>query len=213
MTDLVPRSNVVLEEINSCHSNMIEKALYLSELLCEVRDNKYFVDYGHGRFDSWLAVSPIDIKPRQAYYLMSINDKSKKLGLTRADLQHIGISKLKAIFSIDNPTLEQVQSLLKDAETKSTDEIVDSVAAIRLPEGQEPHVFITVKLPKSAKEIVDNAVELCKKVVGSEMSFSEALEYICVEYSNEVRETEKAKAESEGVFTPEAVQDLSSSGF
>jgi len=211
---LIPRSNIVLEELNACHTNLIDKALYMSELLCEVRDSKYFVDYGFGRFDNWLEKSTFDIKPRQAYYLMAINDKSKKLGITKEELVKIGLSKLKAIFSIENPTLEQVKGLLEDAKTKSTDEITSQVTSLKLTDGQEPFVYITLKLPQSAKDGIDEAVELARKHIGgaSDAPVGVCIEWICANFlldpNFQAVPSAEIQAQSTGLFEPETVQDL-----
>jgi hypothetical protein len=197
-TDLVvrhDRASVVLSKIQNIKTRMVDQALELAELLSEARANSYHHDWGYENFGDWVENgSGLDLKERTAYYLISIIDKSRQLGITREDLGKSKISKLKEIFSLDadrHPNV--IKQLVSASANISLESVRDAVAAIKTQDGQEALVYRTFSFTQSGYELtVKAAIERMMMEYGDtidsvtkapiDISPGRAIEMICADY-------------------------------
>jgi len=192
-TDLDVRAVEVLEQIGRIKTNLHEGLFDLAELLAEARSKSFHVNWGFARFGDWVEQgSGLDIAARTAYYLICIVEKGKLLGIPRNQLRAVKMSKLKEIFSLDAGTNgETIKQLVGQGQSLSLDEVRNAVNQVKTGAGLEPLVYMTVKLPKSVKQIVDDAFEIVRRNYGDklneygepfDLSDSGCLELICAEY-------------------------------
>src|SRR5437868_3032524 len=92
------RAEQVRKQIKQLQGAVKDHTFDLAELLAEVQQGSYYRDWGYSSFKAWLDSSELDIKSRQADYVIKIVIMSKQLDITRERLRLVKISKLKAIF-------------------------------------------------------------------------------------------------------------------
>lgn len=93
------RSSKVRQYLESLRQTISNINYDLAELLVEAQEKNYFSEWGT-TLDEFVEQN-LDIKARQAAYLMRIVKVSKSMGYHRTDIESIGISKLKEIFSLE----------------------------------------------------------------------------------------------------------------
>lgn len=94
------RSNYVRLELETLRANQQQTTFEMADLLVETHEKNYWADWGFQSFAHYVQES-LDIKERQAYYLIQIVTVSRKLNIDRDEIEGIAISKLKEIFSLD----------------------------------------------------------------------------------------------------------------
>lgn len=200
------RALEVKQELSKLNSNLQDNFLDMCELLREARDKNYHLYYQDSggeyfnRFDTWVEDgSGLDISARQAYYYIRISEVTEQLGLDKAQLKKIGISKLREIMALDtNKHLDEVKGLIASAADTPLTTVKEKVKAVKkgeASEGVQAAAYVTIKLPTEVKEIFDEAVELARKLYGSvkdeatgeivDISISKAMELILVSYIND----------------------------
>lgn len=108
-TQIVTRRAIeALRELEKLKQNIEANFLRLGELLCEIRDNRYYKVEGYVNFKDFIEAR-FDFGWRQGFWLVSIIQKAKALGL-EDKLSLKGISSLKEIFSLDNK--QEIERLL-----------------------------------------------------------------------------------------------------
>lgn len=161
--------------------------------LLEARNRGIHIHRGYSSFPAWVDSLNIGIRGRQAYYYASVAASALSLGVSKEKMTEIGISKLKEIFSLDQVAQQsEIGALLQDAATYKLAQIQEAVAKLKGKDGAETFSFITIKIPESARGLVDHAVEIVKGLAGTdeqELSLGQCIELICSEFLAGVGET------------------------
>lgn len=188
------RPDEVLQRIRGIKAALNDHIFELADLLAETKQEAYWDDWGYDSFGHWVDESGLDMSERQAYYLISISEKSKELGIPRDQLKLSSMTKLKEIFSLNTNTHgEEIKKLVADSQTQPLTEIQKSVSRAKTPEGQEPNVYKSFSFLESAYEnTVKPAIELMQQEYGDtinsstgeveDISTGRALEMICADY-------------------------------
>lgn len=190
-------SNAVQAQLNllTVSENLDKNFLALCDVLLEIQEKKYFHTYGFQNFASFIERgSGLDISARTAYSYLSIIKKANQLGISRARLNIVSISKLKEIFSLD-PILygQEIKDLLMKAVTLKLAEVKREVQYLKTADGEEPTVYMTIKIEQSVKGVIDTAFEFMRRSYGGtftegdeiDISDSKCIELICLEYTQQ----------------------------
>jgi hypothetical protein len=198
-----PSHNAVQAQINllTVAENLDKNFIRLCDLLLEVQENKYFHAWGFARFSDWVERgSNLDISSRTAYSYLSIVKKANQLGISRARLNIVSISKLKEIFSLDALIYgDEIKDLLTQAVTLKLTEVKKAVAWLKQADGEEPTVFMTIKIEESVKKVLDEAFELARRNYGNtvtsgdevEISDSRCVEILALSYVQDPNNTQE----------------------
>jgi len=101
----------------------------VAELLCEVRDERYFETYGYTTFDEYVE-KEVPFKRRKAFYLMAICDKFiRELQVPVATLENLEWVKAKELKSVVTP--ENWEKLVARTKTMTVPQIQDMVAKMK----------------------------------------------------------------------------------
>ncbi len=185
------RAIEVRTKIDALRVNMFDGLLDIAELLAEARRGDYHIHYGFPRFGDWVEQgSGLDMSERTAYYLIKIVENAKLLGISREELRAAKLSKLKEIFSLDAEVHgDEIKLLVGEAKESSLDDIRTKVQKIKSGGGEEPFVFLTIKVPMSVKEnYIDPAFELIRRQYGDrkdaagnpvDITSGVCMEYLC----------------------------------
>lgn len=200
------RAFEVKEQLAKLNDSLQDGFIDLCDLLREARDKNYHLYYQddkgeyYTRFDAWVEEgSALDISARQAYYYIRVSEVAEDMGLDKAQLKKIGISKLREILTLDTGKhMDAVKGLLESAENTPLNTVKEKVKAVKKggsADGAQAVAYVTIKLPIEVKEIFDQAVELARKLYGSvnneetgeieDISISKAMELILVSYIND----------------------------
>lgn len=210
------RAEAVRKQIESLRTNLVDNMVDLGELLAEVKEKNLHFNYGYTRLGKWVEESSgLDMSERSAYYLIQIIEKSRKLGISKQVLKASKLSKLKEIFTLDADKYpDQIKLLTAEASSLTLHEVQEKVQIIAADgEEREPFTYITIKLPKSGKEVnFDPAVELVRKNYGDvpnkytgeigDVSTSYAIELICQDYLQDPNNYAEPKKSEESEVIP-----------
>jgi hypothetical protein len=190
---LEQRANAVIAKLDALRISTESNFLDTCELLHEAHQGNYHVVFGFATFGDW-AHAGLKISERQVFYLVGIWSKSLKLGLTRDDLREAGVSKLKKIFELDPAEHgEEMKQLVTDAAGDTLEQVTEKVNKLRAKDGQEPPVYMTLKLDPNVKDLVEQAFELARMNYGSvehegeamEISKSKCMELLAISFIND----------------------------
>jgi hypothetical protein len=166
------------------------------ELLLEAHKGDYHRVYGYVSFGEWVeGGSQFDFSARQAYYFVNIAKKAEELGLDKEEIRSARVTNIKEIFTLDTAVFgEEMRTLVSNAPHMTVNEVKDAVALLKAKDLEEPKVFVTLRLPKSIKEKLDEAFELVRRVGGADFPNDVCLEYILQEYIQSAPQQEESLA-------------------
>lgn len=202
------RAEQVKQQLLQLKDKVEDSFFDLCDLLLEAKEGSYHNVWGYGQFGDWVEMaSGLDMSRRQADYYVSIGRKSKVLGLTRDQLKQAKISKLKEVFSLDTQTQgEQMKQLVEEAKTESLEAIREKVQGLKAKDGEEPWVYMTIKVPKSVKEdSIEPALELARRIYGNQfredgevydITDSKCWELICVTFNQDPNNQHEAQLQT-----------------
>jgi hypothetical protein len=188
------RPDEVLGQIREIKTRLADGFFELADLLAETKREAYYEDWGYESFGEWVETSGLDLSERQAWYMISLSDKSKALGIGRDELKNSTITKLKAIFSLGlEDHAEDIKLLVADSATESLDQITLRVSKLKAAEGQEPMVHKSFSFTLSGYEnTVKGAIELMQQEYGDTINYAtgeiddispgRAIEMLCADY-------------------------------
>jgi hypothetical protein len=163
-----------------------------AQLLSEAKEHRYWEDDFESFGDYTQEVA--GIKERAALYLVRIIQVSEQLGLPRARLEHIEISKLREIFSLNpddfyvnqelqqnEPLSDHIARLLVECDPQKTspalsvEQVKAQVKLLKgLVDGNDLVNMTKAKVTADCKaNVTDPAVELAKRNIGSTRRDSE----------------------------------------
>jgi hypothetical protein len=155
--------------------------LELGRYLCEVRAGQYWRIERLGSFDDFLE-RRFPGSRRKAYYLMSIHEHLPKQA--RKELKQVGWSKAKDLAKLarrqgqdfDCATwLHKARRLPKDRFAEEIDRVLNGPDA-------EPSDLIYFRVYKSQVPVIEQALEVAARMLGSDRSRGYCLEMICADF-------------------------------
>lgn len=187
------QASKVLKQINEIIQGVNTSTFDLMDLLHEVKTKSYYYP-AHESFGDY--AKSLDLKVSKSYYLVRIKEVMNTAGVSRAEYEPVGISKLRAISRIDTlepGAVEKVKALISGANQLDLEEVTQQVATAQGLTGDDAMVWMNITLKKAARdEVVKPALELAKKNIGSvgqdadgnakDASDGSALEAVCADF-------------------------------
>ena len=152
----------------------------LGRYLCEVRAGQYWRLEKLASFDDYLARRFPESR-RKAYYLMSIHEQLPKQ--IRQELKQVGWSKAAELAKVARRDQEHFESAnwLHKAKTTPTQQFKEEVEKY-LTGSSEPSELIYFKVYKSQVPVIEQALEIAARMLGSDRSRGYCLEMICADF-------------------------------
>jgi hypothetical protein len=152
----------------------------LGRYLCEVRAGQYWRLENLASFDDFLQRRFPESR-RKAYYLMSIHEQLPKQ--VRQELKQVGWSKAAELAKVARRDPEHFESAnwLHKAKTTPTQQFKEEVEKY-LTGSSEPSELIYFKVYKSQVPVIEQALEIAARLLGSDRSRGYCLEMICADF-------------------------------
>ena len=152
----------------------------LGRYLCEVRAGQYWRLQDLTSFDEFLQRRFPESR-RKAYYLMSIHENLPRQ--VRHELKQVGWSKAAELAKVARREQEHLDcaTWLHKARSMTKQEFKDEVDKFLTGES-EPSDLIFFKLYRSQVPVVEQALEMAARMLGSDRSRGYCLEMICADF-------------------------------
>jgi hypothetical protein len=152
----------------------------LGKCLCEVRNNRYW-RLGYKSFEHFLEAKFPDSR-RKAYYLMSIHDHLRMF--PTEEIEQLGWSKALELAKVARSEGRHFDSAtwLHRAKESTKQQLKEKVYKYFTGEDYEPYEMVYFKLYESQLPIVERALYVATRMVGSERSRGYSLELICEDF-------------------------------
>ena len=157
-----------------------QKFAELGKHLCEVRKHGYW-RLGHKSFEAYLEAKFPDSR-RKAYYLMSIHDHLAQV--PAAEIEELGWSKALELAKVARSEGRRFDSAtwLHRAKECTKQELKEEVYKYFTGEDYEPYEMVYFKLFESQLPVVERALYVASRMVGTERSRGYCLELICADF-------------------------------
>ena len=157
-----------------------QKFAELGKHLCEVR-NKGYWRLGYKSFEAYLEEKFPDSR-RKAYYLMSIHDQLKQI--PQPEIEELGWSKALELAKVAKSEGRRFDSAtwLHKAKGCTKHELKEEVHKYFTGEDYEPYEMVYFKLFESQLPIVERALYVAARMVGTERSRGYCLELVCADF-------------------------------
>jgi hypothetical protein len=152
----------------------------LGRYLCEVRAGQYWRLENLTSFDDFLQQRFPESR-RKAYYLMSIHEQLPRQ--VRQELKQVGWSKAAELAKVARREGEHFKSAdwLHKARSMPHQQFKDEVEKY-LTGASEPSELIYFKLYRSQVPVIEQALEMAARMLGSDRSRGYCLEMICADF-------------------------------
>jgi hypothetical protein len=152
----------------------------LGKYLCEVRDQGYW-RLGYKSFEHFLESKFPDSR-RKAYYLMSIHDHLRQI--PTAEIESLGWSKALELAKVARSEGRRFDSAtwLHKAKECTKQQLKEEVYKYFTGEDYEPYEMVYFKLFESQLPIVERALYVASRMVGTERSRGYCLELVCADF-------------------------------
>ena len=152
----------------------------LGRYLCEVRAGQYWRCQNLASFDDYLTRKFPESR-RKAYYLMSIHEQLPKE--VRKDLKQVGWSKAAELAKVARRDGQNFKSAtwLHKAQEMPKQQFQDEVEKY-LTGDSEPSELIYFKVYRSQLPVIEQALEMAARMLGSDKSRGYCLEMICADF-------------------------------
>jgi len=152
----------------------------LGRYLCEVRAGQYWRLERLASFDDYLARRFPESR-RKAYYLMSIHEQLPRQ--VRSELKQVGWSKAAELAKVARREREQFKSAdwLHKAQSMPHQQFKEEVEKY-LTGSSEASELIYFKLYKSQVPVIEQALDIAARMLGSDKSRGYCLEMICADF-------------------------------
>ncbi len=177
----------------------------IMDLLHEIKTKKYY----HPKYATFIEwAKTLDMKVTKAYYLVRIKENMLLASISREKYEPVGIAKLRVIASIDlidsenrvkQDAVNKVNEIVETATVTEADAIKTAVDTYNGHVGEEAFEWINIKIKKSAKNVVRQALDLVKAQIGSvgtdgdgkskDASDGSALEKLAADYLSDPNNT------------------------
>jgi hypothetical protein len=157
-----------------------QKFAELGKYLCEVRDRGYW-RLECRSFEAYLEAKFPDSR-RKAYYLMSIHDHLKQI--PTHEIESLGWSKALELAKVARSEGRRFDSAtwLHKAKECTKQELKEEVYKYFTGEDYEPYEMVYFKLFESQLPIVERALYVASRMVGTERSRGYCLELVCADF-------------------------------
>ena len=152
----------------------------LGRYLCEVRNHGYW-RLGYRTFEHFLEAKFPDSR-RKAYYLMSIHDHLKRI--PTQEIENLGWSKALELAKVARSEGRHFDSAtwLHRAKESTKQELKEEVYKYFTGQDYEPYEMVYFKLYESQLPIIERALYVASRMVGTEKSRGYCLELICADF-------------------------------
>lgn len=152
----------------------------LGKHLCEVRNHSYW-RLGYKSFEHFLEVKFPDSR-RKAYYLMSIHDHLRQI--PAPEIEELGWSKALELAKVARSEGRHFDSAtwLHRAKESTKQELKEEVYKYFTGEDYEPYEMVYFKLFESQLPVVERALYVASRMVGTERSRGYCLELVCADF-------------------------------
>jgi hypothetical protein len=152
----------------------------LGKHLCEVRNQGYW-RLGYKSFEAYLGEKFPDSR-RKAYYLMSIHDHLRQI--PTPEIEELGWSKALELAKVARSEGRHFDcaTWLHRAKECTKQELKEEVYKYFTGEDYEPYEMVYFKLFESQLPVVERALYVASRMVGSERSRGYCLELICADF-------------------------------
>ena len=152
----------------------------LGKYLCEVRNQGYW-RLGYKSFEHFLEVKFPDSR-RKAYYLMSIHDHLRQI--PTQEIENLGWSKALELAKVARSEGRHFDSAtwLHRARESTKQELKEEVYKYFTGQDYEPYEMVYFKLYESQLPVVERALYVASRMVGSEKSRGYCLELISADF-------------------------------
>ena len=199
----------VLKQLNAAIKQEATSTFDIAELLYKVKKDHLYKEPTFAAF-----AASLSIKQRKAQYLERIAEVMDVCGLTRAEYEAHGVTKMRAITRLDptviytnpltseaTPMSTMIVGLVELAGEKTTDELDDAVDTLMGKVGDDAPTWLNLPFAKIVMEnIIRPAIEKAKALYGDAMkkpgeevtdiSDSKAVEVIMISFTNDTSEME-----------------------
>jgi hypothetical protein len=157
-----------------------QKFAELGKHLCEVRKHGYW-RLGHKSFEAYLEEKFPDSR-RKAYYLMSIHDHLRQI--PTPEIEALGWSKALELAKVARSEGRHFDSAtwLHRAKECTKQELKEEVYKYFTGEDYEPYEMVYFKLYESQLPVVERALYVASRMVGTERSRGYCLELVCADF-------------------------------
>ncbi len=157
-----------------------QKFAELGRYLCEVRKQGYW-RLGYRSFEHFLEAKFPDSR-RKAYYLMSIHDHLKQI--PTQEIENLGWSKALELAKVARSEGRRFDSAtwLHRAKESTKQELKEEVYKYFTGQDYEPYEMVYFKLYESQLPVVERALYVASRMVGTERSRGYCLELICADF-------------------------------
>jgi len=157
-----------------------QKFAELGKHLCEVRKQGYW-RLGHQSFEAYLEEKFPDSR-RKAYYLMSIHDHLRQI--PAPEIEALGWSKALELAKVARSEGRRFDcaTWLHKAKECTKQELKEEVYKYFTGEDYEPYEMVYFKLYESQLPVVERALYVASRMVGTERSRGYCLELVCADF-------------------------------
>jgi hypothetical protein len=157
-----------------------QKFAELGKHLCEVRKQGYW-RLGYKSFEAYLEEKFPDSR-RKAYYLMSIHDQLRQI--PAPEIEALGWSKALELAKVARSEGRHFDSAtwLHKAKECTKQELKEEVYKYFTGEDYEPYEMVYFKLFESQLPVVERALYVASRMVGTERSRGYCLELVCADF-------------------------------
>jgi len=166
------RAAKIKREINRLIKGVSSSSFDLADLLYEVKSKNFHSEWGFTSFSKYLkSLAELGMKYSKCYYLYRVTENGADSGLTRAEYEPIGLTKLRIITQLKSagefngvPMSMVIRELTLKAATMTPEEVQFEVDTIKGLTDDESMVWINFKVKKLAREnVIKPAIALMKK--------------------------------------------------
>lgn len=225
------RSAHVRKQLLLLNSDIKHTEFDVADLLFEAQEGNYPLSWG---FESTLdyAFRELGLKKRRAQYFTRVTKVCRAVGLTRAQYEPSGMSKLREITTLDpegsfwnrdtkqnEPMDEHIVRLILDSDKMNTEQIKLEIARLKGQTGKDLRVIRSYSTDITTwTNVISQALELARKKLGSkgrdeegnakEYSEGECYEVICAAFNadpNNAEDPEDVEATQEKAVAPPTI--------
>jgi len=164
------------KQLTTLINNINSSNFDLMDLLYEIKVNEYFKPKCD-TFNEY--VQSIDIKPGTAYYFVRIKEAMGKANVPRETYEPLGMSRCRMVAQLIDKEPEVIVKAVETAKTSTLKEFQEIVDAALGNVGEEAMGWLNVKIKKAALAVVQQAIGLAKKHIGSVGKDSEGMSIDC----------------------------------
>jgi len=177
---VLARIDAILRWEQQTDQHKDQKFAELGKHLCEVRKQGYW-RLGYKSFEAYLEQKFPDSR-RKAYYLMSIHDHLPQI--PAPEIEDLGWSKAMELAKVARSEGRRFDcaTWLHTAKQSTKQELKEAVHKYFTGEDYEPYEMVYFKLFESQLPVVERALYVASRMVGTERSRGYCLELVCADF-------------------------------